>query len=89
MSSTKGVRCTLDIKTAQKQPYTLFMKERCVSAGYYIQSHFDEQTIEFLRVAAREEVLATELSETPPQYDDRKTHNRKRFKSSKSATTGF
>jgi len=67
----EGVRCTLDIKTAQKEPYALFVKEGCVSADYYIQGHLDGQTVEFLGMAAREEVQATELSETPPQYDHR------------------
>lgn len=65
----EGDRCKIDIKTAQKKPYALFVKEGCVSADYYIQGHLDRQSVEFLGMAAREDVLSTGLSETP--YDHR------------------
>lgn len=61
----KGDRCTIDIKTAKKDPYALFVKEGCVSADYYIQGHLDSQAVEFVGMATREEVLSTDLSETP------------------------
>ena len=65
------VVCTFDIKIAQKKPYALFVKEGCVGADYYIQGHLNGQTVNFLGMAARKDVLSTELSETPPEYDHR------------------
>ena len=67
----EGVSCTFDIKIAQKKPYALFVKEGCVGADYYIQGHLNGQTVNFLGMAARKDVLSTELSETPPEYDHR------------------
>lgn len=64
-----GTRCTFDVKTAMKNPYALFVKEGCVSADYYVQGHLENRTVELLGMAARENVLSTELSETP--YDHR------------------
>jgi hypothetical protein len=65
----EGDRCTFDTKTAQSKPYAIFVKDGCVSADYYIQGHLDNRTVKFLGMATREEVLSTELSETP--YDHR------------------
>ena len=40
-----------------------------MSADYYIQGHLGGQTVEFLGMAAREDVLSTGLSKT--SYDHR------------------
>jgi hypothetical protein len=64
-----GSYCTLDVKTVQKGPRALFVKEGCASADYYVLGHLDEPRVEFLGMASREQLLSTPLSETP--YDHR------------------
>ena len=64
-----GTYCSLDIKTVQKNPRALFVKEGCASADYYVLGHLDGSQVEFLGMASREQLLSTPLFETP--YDHR------------------
>lgn len=71
----EGERRYFDVKTTQKEPYALFVKEGCVSADYYVLGHLKENEQEgewrvtFYGMTAHEDVLATDLSDTP--YDHR------------------
>jgi len=64
-----GSRCTIDIKTANKKPYALMVKEGTVSADYYVQGHLDGLVVTFYGMASGEEVRAQDLVGTP--YDHR------------------
>jgi len=67
-----GERCYFDVKTPQKEPYGLFVKEGCTSADYYVLGHLSEEArplkIIFYGMAAREDVLKADLSETPHDH---------------------
>ena len=61
-------RCTIDVKTANKKPHSLMVKEGTVSADYYVQGHLDELTVTFYGVASGVEVRSQELKETPHDH---------------------
>lgn len=52
-----GERRTVDIKTAQKEPSALMVKEYAVNADYYVLGHLDEPTVTFYGGATKESVL--------------------------------
>lgn len=64
----QGERSTIDVKTAAKEPYALFVKEGGVSADYYLQGYLEDQTVEFLGIASCEQVRASVLKETPRNH---------------------
>jgi hypothetical protein len=61
----QGGRYTIDVKTANKKPYALMVKEGTVGADYYVQGHLDKLVVTFYGMASGEEVRAQELVETP------------------------
>lgn len=67
----QNTRCTIDIKTANKKPYALMVKEGTDSADYYIQGHLDNLTVRFYGMTTVEKVRSRELKDTPPKYDHR------------------
>lgn len=52
-----GERTRIDVKTAQKKPKCLMVKEYAVHADYYILAHLDQATVTFYGGASRERVL--------------------------------
>jgi hypothetical protein len=52
-----GERRTVDIKTAQKEPSALMVKEYAVNADYYVLGHLDEPTVTFYGGATKESVV--------------------------------
>lgn len=60
-----GQRAYIDVKTAKKEPYALFVKEGGVSADYYVQGHLEGRCVTFLGMASADAVRNTELQETP------------------------
>jgi len=52
-----GIRRSVDVKTCQKEPYALFVKEWRVDSDYYVLAHPDGRTATFLRTATREMAL--------------------------------
>lgn len=62
-------RVTIDVKTSNKEPYALMVKEGTVSADYYILAHLDDSTVTFYGMATSEEVRSKPLVETPPDKD--------------------
>lgn len=60
-----GIRRTVDVKTSQKEPYALFVKEWRVDADYYVLGHLeDEATVKFLGTATKEMVLDGKYKES-------------------------
>jgi hypothetical protein len=53
----EGDRRTVDIKTAQKEPSALMVKEYAVNADYYILGHVDEPTVTLYGGATKETLL--------------------------------
>lgn len=64
----QGERYTIDVKTANKEPYALMIKEGKVGADYYIQDHLDEFTVTFYGMASGENVRGRELVDTPHEH---------------------
>ena len=63
-----GTTSTIDVKTANKEPYALFVKDKNnISADYYVQGYLDNLTVTFVGMATGETVRAQELVDTP--YD--------------------
>jgi hypothetical protein len=61
-----GNPCTVDVKTANKEPYALFVKQSSnISADYYVQGHLDDLSVTFFGMATGEKVRAQELVDTP------------------------
>jgi len=52
-----GTERTVDVKTSQKEPYALFVKEWRVDSDYYILGHLEDETVTFLGAATKEMVL--------------------------------
>jgi hypothetical protein len=63
-----GERRTVDVKTAQKEPSALMVKEYAVNADYYVLGHLDEPTVTFYGGATRESILNGVRKESR-QYD--------------------
>ena len=57
-ASIEGVERTVDVKTSQKEPYALPVKEDRVNSDYYVLGHLDGTTVTFLGAATKEMVLA-------------------------------
>jgi len=55
--SIDGVERTVDIKTSQKEPYALPVKESRVNSDYYVLAHLEGTTVTFLGGATKEVVL--------------------------------
>lgn len=53
----EGVEMTVDVKTSQKEPYALPVKEGRVNSDYYVLGHLDGTTVTFLGAATKETVL--------------------------------
>jgi len=53
----EGEQRTFDIKTAQKEPSALMVKEYAVNAEYYVLGHLDEPTVTFYGGATKESVM--------------------------------
>lgn len=53
----EGTERTVDVKTSQKEPYALFVKEWRVDSDYYVLAHLDGRTVTFLGTATKEMVL--------------------------------
>ncbi|GAA0285635.1 hypothetical protein GCM10009000_120990 [Halobacterium noricense] len=61
----EGDERTVDVKTSQKDPYALFVKEWRVDSDYYVLAHLeDERTVTFLGVATKEMVLDANRKES-------------------------
>ena len=58
--SINGVERTVDIKTSQKEPYTLPVKEGSVNSDYYVLGHLEDSTVTFFGAATKETVLDRE-----------------------------
>jgi len=56
-ASIDGVERTIDVKTSQKEPYTLPVKEYRVNADYYVLGYLEGSTVTFLGTATKEMVL--------------------------------
>ena len=56
-ASIDGVERTIDVKTSQKEPYALPVKEYRVNADYYVLGHLEGRTVTFLGTATKEMVL--------------------------------
>jgi hypothetical protein len=52
-----GIQRTVDVKTSQKEPYALFVKEWRVDSDYYVLAHLEDTTFTFLGAATKEMVL--------------------------------
>lgn len=52
-----GNRRTVDVKTAQKEPAALMVKEYAVNADYFVLAHLDEPRVTLYGGATRESVL--------------------------------
>lgn len=48
-----GEPVNLDVKTAQKEPYALFVKEYSMKADYYVLAHLDGRRVELVGGASR------------------------------------
>lgn len=55
--SIDGIGRTVDVKTSQKEPYVLPVKEWRVESDYYVLGHLEETTVTFLGAATKEMVL--------------------------------
>ena len=53
----EGIERTVDIKTSQKEPYALPVKESRVNSDYYVLAHLEGTTVTFLGGATKEVVL--------------------------------
>lgn len=58
--SIDGVERIVDVKTSQKEPYALPVKEGRVNSDYYVLGHLDGTTVTFLGAATKEMVLDRE-----------------------------
>jgi hypothetical protein len=61
----EGEQRTIDIKTAQKEPPALMVKEYAVNADYYVLGHLDKLTVTFYGGASGESVLNGVRKESP------------------------
>lgn len=52
-----GTKRTVDVKTSQKEPYALFVKEWRVDSDYYVLAHLEDRSVTFLGTATKEMVL--------------------------------
>jgi len=59
-----GMERSLDVKTSQKEPYALFVKEWRVDSDYYVLGHLEGRTVTFLGAATREMVLDANKKES-------------------------
>lgn len=62
--SIDGVERTVDVKTSQKEPYALPVKEGRVNSDYYVLGHLDGTTVTFLGAATKETVLDRDRTES-------------------------
>ncbi|QLG50240.1 hypothetical protein [Natrinema halophilum] len=56
-ASIEGVERTIDVKTSQKDPHALPVKEYRVNADYYVLGHLEGRAVTFLGTATKEMVL--------------------------------
>lgn len=56
----EGVGMTVDVKTSQKEPYALPVKEDSVNSDYYVLGHLEDSTVTFFGAATKETVLDRE-----------------------------
>lgn len=62
--SINGVERTVDIKTSQKEPYVLPVKEGRVNSDYYVLAQLEGATVTFLGAATKEMVLDRERTKS-------------------------
>ena len=62
--SIEGVERTVDIKTSQKEPYVLPVKEGRVNSDYYVLAQLEGATVTFLGAATKEMVLERERTKS-------------------------
>ncbi|WP_280535719.1 hypothetical protein [Halopenitus sp. POP-27] len=63
-ASIEGVERTIDVKTSQKEPYALPVKEYRVNADYYVLGNLEGRTVTFLGTATKEMVLDGEREQS-------------------------
>lgn len=66
-ASIDGVERTIDVKTSQKEPYALPVKEYRVNAEYYVLGYLEGRTVTFVGTATKEMVLAGQRKQS--QFD--------------------
>lgn len=64
-----GERVTIDVKTANKKPYALMVKQGTVSADHYVLGHLDGLTVRFYGMTTGEQIRSRPLVQTPPDKD--------------------
>ena len=62
--SIDGTERTVDVKTSQKEPYALPVKDGHVESEYYVLGHLEERTVTFLGAATKEMVLNRERTKS-------------------------
>jgi|AntDeeMinimDraft_4_1070355.scaffolds.fasta_scaffold19702_1 hypothetical protein len=63
-ATIEGEEVSIDVKTTQKEPFALFVKEWRVDADYYVLGHLDGRTVTFLGGSTQEAVLDGTYSES-------------------------
>jgi len=56
-ASIDGVERTIDVKTSQKEPYALPVKEYRVNADYYVLGYLEGRKVTFFGTATKEMIL--------------------------------